>query len=137
MGIADLADRPVSELSGGQQQRVFLARALAQEPHILLMDEPFTGIDITTREAIMMLLDQLRAQQVTVMISTHDLSLASARFDHVLLLNHRLIAYGAATEVFTHSLLNEAFGGQLLVLGEGAVVIDQCCPPGGGGKAGR
>ena len=135
MGIADLTNRPISELSGGQQQRVFLARALAQEPHILLMDEPFTGIDITTREAIMSLLDRLRAQQVTVMISTHDLSLASTHFDQVLLLNRHLVGYGAAAEVLIPSLLTNVFGGQLLHLAEGAVIIDQCCPPDAGRMA--
>lgn len=129
MRIADLAQRSIQELSGGQQQRVFLARALAQEPHILLMDEPFTAIDITTQETIMALLDELRAQQVTVLISTHDLSLASAHFDLVLLLNRRVIGYGPAREVFTQARLMEAFGGQLLFLGDGAVVIDQCCAP--------
>jgi manganese/iron transport system ATP-binding protein len=129
MRIADLAQRPIQELSGGQQQRVFLARALAQEPHILLMDEPFTAIDITTQETIMAVLDELRAQQVTVLISTHDLNLAAAHFDRVLLLNRRVIGYGTAQEVFTQKQLMEAFGGQLLILGEGAVVIDQCCAP--------
>jgi ABC-type Mn2+/Zn2+ transport system ATPase subunit len=129
MGIADLAQRPIGELSGGQQQRVFLARALAQEPHILLMDEPFSGVDITTREAILQVLDRLRDGQVTTMISTHDLSLAAARFDKVLLLNRRLLAYGEPAHVFTADTLRAAFGGQLLVLGEGMVAVDQCCVP--------
>jgi ABC-type Mn2+/Zn2+ transport system ATPase subunit len=129
MGMADLARHSIGELSGGQQQRVFLARALAQEPHILLMDEPFTGVDASTQEATLALLDQLHAQQVTVMISTHDLSLASSRFENVLLLNRRLIAYGPAAQVFTQQSLAEAFGGQVLHLAEGAVVVDQCCPP--------
>ncbi len=84
LGIADLARRSIGELSGGQQQRVFLARALAQEPHILLMDEPFTGVDVTTQEAVMDVLDQLRGQGVTVMVSTHDLNMAAQRFDQVL-----------------------------------------------------
>nr|MBC7245264.1 metal ABC transporter ATP-binding protein [Chloroflexota bacterium] len=137
MRIADLARRPIQELSGGQQQRVFLARALAQEPHILLMDEPFTAIDMTTQEAIMALLEELRAQQVTVLISTHDLSLASAHFDQVLLLNRRVIACGAAHEVFTQERLAEAFGGQLFILGEGAVVVDQCCAPDTGRRVRR
>ncbi len=101
MGIADLAGRGIGELSGGQQQRVFLARALAQEPHILLMDEPFTGVDATTQEATLHLLDDLSAAQVTVMVSTHDLSLASQRFDLVLLINRQLIAYGPPEQVFT------------------------------------
>jgi ABC-type Mn2+/Zn2+ transport system ATPase subunit len=129
MGIADLAHHPIGELSGGQQQRVFLARALAQEPHILLMDEPFTGVDVATQEATLTLLDQLRAQPVTVMISTHDLSLAATHFDHVLLLNRHVIAYGLAAQVFTPQLLSQAFGGQVLLLPEGALVVDQCCPP--------
>jgi manganese/iron transport system ATP-binding protein len=129
MGIADLMPRPIGELSGGQQQRVFLARALAQEPHILLMDEPFTGVDITTREVVLQVLDQLQKQQVTTMISTHDLSLAASRFDQVLLLNRRLVAYGPPEQVFTAESLQDAFGGQLLRLGPGMVAIDQCCPP--------
>jgi len=141
MGIADLAQRSIAELSGGQQQRVFLARALAQEPHILLMDEPFTGVDITTREAVLQVLEQLREQQVTTLISTHDLSLAASSFDRVLLLNRRQVAYGPSQEVFTTDLLQEAFGGQLLRLGAGVVAVDQCCPlpeahsrsPAGGG----
>jgi len=129
MGIANLAQRSIGELSGGQQQRVFLARALAQEPHILLMDEPFTGVDITTREAVLAVLDQLREQQVTTMISTHDLSLAASRFDRVLLLNRRQVAYGTPQEVFTTESLQAAFGGQLLMLGTSVVAVDQCCPP--------
>jgi manganese/iron transport system ATP-binding protein len=129
MGIANLAQRSIGELSGGQQQRVFLARALAQEPHILLMDEPFTGVDITTREAVLTVLDQLREQQVTTMISTHDLSLAASHFDRVLLLNRRQVAYGAPQEVFTTESLQAAFGGQLLMLGGGVVAVDRCCPP--------
>ena len=94
MGLADLAGRSINELSGGQQQRVFLARALAQEPHILLMDEPFTGVDIATQETTLALLDQLHKQQVTVMVSTHDLTMAAERFETILLINHRLIAIG-------------------------------------------
>ena len=129
MGLADLRDRPIGELSGGQQQRVFLARALAQEPHILLMDEPFTGVDVATQETMLALLDQLHARQVTVMVSTHDLNLAATRFDRVLLLNRRVIAYGTAAEVFTPQTVMEAFSGQALIL-PGALVVDQCCPPG-------
>lgn len=127
LGIADLARRPIGELSGGQQQRVFLARALAQEPHILLMDEPFTGIDATTQEVTLRLLDDLRQKLVTVLVSTHDLALAAERFDKILLLNHRLIAYGSRSEVFTTTHVAAAFGGQVLYL-DGSLVIDQCCP---------
>lgn len=127
--IADLARRSIGELSGGQQQRVFLARALAQEPHILLMDEPFTGVDAATQEATLELLDDLSTQQVTVMISTHDLNLAAARFKQVLLLNHRVVAYGAVHEVFTPQALGQAFSGQVLMLPNGLALVDDCCPP--------
>jgi ABC-type Mn2+/Zn2+ transport system ATPase subunit len=128
LGISDLAKRPIGELSSGQQQRVFLARALAQEPHILLMDEPFTGVDFTTQEATLTLLEYLQTQQVTAMVSTHDLTLASERFDQVLLINRRLIANGTPEEVFTTANLSQAFGSQVLFL-DGVAVVDQCCPP--------
>jgi ABC-type Mn2+/Zn2+ transport system ATPase subunit len=129
MGISRLAHRPISELSGGQQQRVFMARALAQEPHILLMDEPFTGVDIATQDATLELLSQLKEQQVTIIVSTHDLSLATGHFDQVLLLNHRLIAYGPPAQVITTQALSEAFGGRILILPGGGVVVDDCCRP--------
>jgi len=124
LGIVDLGSLPIDSLSGGQQQRVFLARALVQEPHIVLMDEPFTGVDISTQEATLALFDQLKEQNVTVLISTHDLSLAASHFDEVLLLNHRLIACGPPHEALTSQTITEAFGGQVLVL-NGAVVVDK------------
>ena len=129
MGIANLSRRSISDLSGGQQQRVFLARALAQEPHILLMDEPFTGVDAPTQEATLNLLDDLHQANVTTMITTHDLNLAASRFDLVLLLNHRLIAFGTPEEVLKQENLIRAFGSQLTVLTNGSVVIDQGCSP--------
>jgi len=127
MGIASLAKTSISDLSGGQQQRVFLARALAQEPHILLMDEPFNGIDVTTQNILFDLLEGLRKQHVTVIVSTHDLTMAAQRFDRILLIKRRLIAYGTAENVFSPDAIREAFGGQMLYL-DGAVVVDQCCP---------
>jgi manganese/iron transport system ATP-binding protein len=129
MGIADLAGQSIGDISGGQQQRVFLARALAQEPHILLMDEPFTGVDLTTQDATLRLLDDLRAAQVTAMIATHDLNLAADKFDLMLLLNHRLIAFGKPAEVMKQEGLSKAFGSHLTLLGDGSVVVDECCPP--------
>ena len=129
MGIADLADHSIGQLSGGQQQRAFLARAIAQEPHILLMDEPFTGVDITTQEVTLRLLDHLQSQEVTAMVSTHDLNLAGSRFDLVLLLNHRLIAFGTPQEVFVKENLAQAFGNSLLVMENGMMLVDECCPP--------
>lgn len=130
MGIAGLARRAIGDLSGGQQQRVFLARALAQEPHILLMDEPFTGVDAATQETTLALLEQLKEQQVTVLVSTHDLNMAMHRFDTVLLLNRRLIAYGPAREVLSPDAIQQAFGGRVLFVG-GMAVVDDCCPPEG------
>lgn len=129
MGIADLARNPISDLSGGQQQRVFLARALAQEPHILLMDEPFSGVDVTTQETTLKLLDDLRSMDVTTMISTHDLNLAASQCDLILLLNHRLIAFGTPAEVLVQENLVRAFGPHLLILPGGAALVDDYCPP--------
>jgi manganese/iron transport system ATP-binding protein len=126
LDLAELADRPVGELSGGQQQRVFLARALAQEPHVLLLDEPFTGVDAQVRESVLGVLQDLREQRVTALVSTHDLRLAGERFELVALLNHRLIAYGTPAEVFTPEHVQEAFGGGAIML-EGMIVVDQCC----------
>lgn len=127
MGIAEFKDASISDLSGGQQQRVFLARALAQNPHILLMDEPFTGVDVTTQEATLNLLDHLRAKEVTTIISTHDLNLAANRFDAVILLNKHLVAYGAPQEVFSRENLARAFGNSLLVMENGVMMVDECC----------
>ncbi len=126
LGIADLAGRSIGELSGGQQQRVFLARALAQEPHILLLDEPFTGVDATTQEATLDLLDALREQGVTAMVSTHDLSLALRRFEFVLLLNREMIAFGPAREALSAESIQRAFGGRVLFV-DGVAVVDDCC----------
>jgi manganese/iron transport system ATP-binding protein len=129
MGMFDMADRPIDDLSGGQQQRVFLARALAQEPHIFLMDEPFTGVDAVTQETTLALLDHLREKHVTVLISTHDLNLAASRFDSVMLLNKRMIAIGEPSHVFSAEHLSQAFGSQLLKLPDGSMLVDDCCPP--------
>jgi manganese/iron transport system ATP-binding protein len=128
LSIEKLAKSALNELSGGQLQRVFLARAIAQEPHILLMDEPFNGVDLSTQEATFQLLAELKNQDVTVLVSTHDLNMAANKFDAVILLRHRLIAYGTSAEVMKHENLVAAFGEQLFLL-EGAVLVDDCCPP--------
>ena len=101
---------------------------MAQEPHILLMDEPFTGVDVSTQEATLGLLDRLQGEGVTAMVSTHDLNMAAKYFDQVVLLNRRLIACGPPDQVFTPENIREAFGAHVLFLG-GAVVVDECCPP--------
>jgi ABC-type Mn2+/Zn2+ transport system ATPase subunit len=128
MNIADLARRPIGDLSGGQQQRVFLARALAQEPHILLMDEPFTGVDTSTQETTLSLLAQLKQQKVTVLVTTHDLGMAAERFEEVLLLNKQVIAYGPAQEVLSTAVIQQTFGGRVLFV-DNVAVVDECCPP--------
>ena len=130
VGMLDYADRQIGELSGGQQQRVFIARALAQEATILLMDEPFSGVDSPTQEAILEILDQLHEQNVTLLVSTHDLSLAVERFDRLALLNQRLVAFGPPREVITPTSLAAAYGGQALWRGEDyAMVLGDidCC----------
>jgi manganese/iron transport system ATP-binding protein len=130
MGIDDLAKKHIGDLSGGQQQRVFLARALAQQPHIFLMDEPFTGVDSTTQEATLNLLDHLREELVTVLISTHNLNLAATRFDSVLLLNRSIYGYGKSEDIFTTDLLSKAFGSHVIETEDTNLLVDDCCPPG-------
>jgi len=135
VGMTAFAGRQIGELSGGQQQRVFIARALAQNASILLMDEPFSGVDVPSQEAILEILDGLRRQGVTVLVSTHDLNLAVERFDRLALLNHRLIAYGPARGVITPASLAAAYGGQALWRGEDyALVVGDigCCGEGEG-----
>ncbi len=128
MNLHDLADASVGDLSGGQQQRTFLARALAQEPHILLMDEPFTGVDSTTIETTLALISNLRQKQATVLVSTHDLNLAAQHFDLVVLLNKKLIAFGPPGKALTQDTLKEAFSQQLVNM-DGTILVDDCCPP--------
>jgi manganese/iron transport system ATP-binding protein len=128
-----LAKRQIGELSGGQQQRVFIARALAQEAELMLMDEPLNGLDIKSQEDIFLILEKLRQRQVTVMVATHDLNLAAERFDRLMLLNHQVIGFGQADEVFTPELLNQAYSGHMRLIhtSQGALVIsDTCCGQG-------
>ncbi len=125
-----LAKKQIGELSGGQQQRIFIARALAQGADLLLMDEPFSGLDVPSHDAILDILKSLRSEDVTVMVATHDLNLAAENFDLVMLLNRRLIAYGQASQVFTSANLLTAFGGQMHVVDvedESLIIADGCC----------
>lgn len=133
VGMSAFANRQIGELSGGQQQRVFLARALAQEAELLLLDEPLTGLDLPSQEAILDLLAELRRQGVTVLVATHDLNQAAAHFAKVLLINRRLIALGAPQEVLTPRLLSQAYGSQLHIVhsSEGDLLLaDSCCGEG-------
>lgn len=130
VGMLPYAGRQIGELSGGQQQRVFIARALAQEATILLMDEPFAGVDTPSKDAILEIVEDLRKQAVTVLVSTHDLNLAVERFDRLALLNRRLIAYGEPREIIRPETLAAAFGGQALWRGDDyAMVLGDidCC----------
>jgi manganese/zinc/iron transport system ATP- binding protein len=112
VGMADLADRQISQLSGGQQQRVFLARALVQDARVYLMDEPFQGVDATTEKAIVELLRGLRSAGRTVVAVHHDLQTVPEYFDAVTLLNVRRVASGPVSEVFTDENLRRTYGGR-------------------------
>ncbi len=130
VGMDSLAKRQIGELSGGQQQRVFIARALAQEAELLLMDEPLTGLDIPSQEAIFGILDRLKVQGMTVLVSTHDLQLASDKFDRLMLLKRTLVGLGKPAEVLTPENLQRAYGSHLTVLAaaEGMLALsDTCC----------
>jgi manganese/zinc/iron transport system ATP- binding protein len=118
VGIADLAGRQISQLSGGQQQRVFIARALAQDADLYLMDEPFVGVDAATESAIVELLREMREQRKTVLVVHHDLATVRQYFDWVLLLNLRMIAFGSLDDVFTEQLLQQTYGGRLNILSQ-------------------
>ena len=125
VGMTAFADRQIANLSGGQQQRIFLARALAQESRIYLMDEPFAGVDATTEKTIVKLLEQMRSESGTLLVVHHDLQTASEYFDHLLLLNRRMVAFGPTEEVFTEELLRKTYGGHLTVLSQAGEAIRQ------------
>ena len=116
VGMADYAHRQISQLSGGQQQRVFLARALAQDAELYLMDEPFAGVDAATERAIVAILHELRCNGRTALVVHHDLQTVTEYFDHVILLNMRLVATGPTAEVFTAANLRKTYGGKLALL---------------------
>lgn len=110
VGIAELADRQISQLSGGQQQRTFLARALVQDAQIYFMDEPFAAVDAVTERAIINILRELRERNKTVIVVHHDLQTVTEYFDHVALLNVELLDSGKVEEVFTEENLRRTYG---------------------------
>jgi ABC-type Mn2+/Zn2+ transport system ATPase subunit len=110
VGMRDYHSRQIGQLSGGQKRRVFIARALAQETDLLLLDEPFSGVDIAAEEEIMETLDELQASGITVLLATHDLNTAAARFDRILLLNGCVITYGHPEHAFQPEALKAAYG---------------------------
>jgi manganese/zinc/iron transport system ATP- binding protein len=118
VGMLPYANRQIGNLSGGQQQRVFLARALAQDSDLYLMDEPFAGVDAATEATIIALLKEMREGGKTVLVVHHDLHTARAYFDRLVLLNMRVVAAGPTAEVFTAELLQKTYGGRLTILSE-------------------
>tara|TARA_B100000900_G_C20584318_1_gene718857 strand:- start:1735 stop:2520 length:786 start_codon:yes stop_codon:yes gene_type:complete len=116
VNMLDFANRQISQLSGGQQQRTFLARALAQEADLYLMDEPFAGVDAASERSIVELLLKMRKEGKTIIVVHHDLQSAIDYFDWTLLLNTRLVASGPTKRVFTTELLQETYGGKLTLL---------------------
>jgi manganese/zinc/iron transport system ATP- binding protein len=113
VGLADFADRQIGRLSGGQQQRVFLARALAQDADLHLLDEPLAGVDAATERAVIDVLKDLRAEGKAVICVHHDLATVRDYFDHVFLINVRRIVEGPVGEAFTAEALDAAYGGRL------------------------
>lgn len=113
MGIAHLAERQIGELSGGQKKRVFLARALAQQSKIMLLDEPFTGVDVKTENLIVDLLKQLSQQGHLILVATHNLGSVPDFCDQVVMINRQVIATGATESTFNQQNLERLFGGVL------------------------
>ncbi|MBO9445749.1 metal ABC transporter ATP-binding protein [Ruegeria sp. R14_0] len=113
VGMHDFANRQIGQLSGGQQQRVFLARALAQDADLYLLDEPFAGVDAATEKAIIGVLKSLKQDGKTVVVVHHDLATVTDYFDHVFLINTRKVAEGPVADAFTAETLQSAYGGRL------------------------
>jgi len=113
VNMSEFTQRQIGELSGGQKKRVFLARALAQQSKIILLDEPFTGVDVTTEDAIIALLRELRDEQHVILVATHNLGSVPHFCDQVVLINRTVLDYGNMESVFTQSNLQRAFGGTL------------------------
>jgi len=139
VNLANLSKRQIGELSGGQQQRMFIARALAQEAELMLMDEPLTGLDTPSQEKILSLLDRLKEQRVTIMVATHDLEQAAEHFDRVMLIRQRLIGFGLPDQVLQTEKLIQAYGGNVHSIdGEKMFTVDDCCDEGNeGGELGH
>jgi len=129
VGMAPFANRQISQLSGGQQQRVFLARALAQDAVLYFMDEPFAGVDAATETAIVSLLRTMRSAGKTVIAVHHDLQTVPDYFDHVVMLNMRLVAAGPTDQVFTNANLQKTYGGRLTLLDEAAEAVRKAETP--------
>lgn len=123
VGMLPFRDRQIGQLSGGQKRRVFIARALVQETDVLLLDEPFSGVDAAAEAEILEILDLLRQERVTVLLATHDMGMAANHFDRLLLLNRRVVAYGPPSQVFTPQTLSKAYGGRIGIFQDGQQMI--------------
>ena len=124
VGMTAHRQTQIGQLSGGQRRRVFLARALAADPALYLLDEPVTGIDATTQEDLMDILEAEAKRGRTVVATTHDLAAAAERFQRVAAINRTVIAYGPSTLILDPDVLARTYGGHLLVLGNQTVVLD-------------
>ncbi len=114
VGLHLLGDVPIGDLSGGQRRRVFIARALAQKARLLILDEPFSGVDVSAQGDLMQVLDRLNADGITILLSTHDLDLAYRHFDKVMAIRRRLIAYGDPKDVFCSETLAQLYGARVV-----------------------
>ncbi len=119
LGLGGLGHRHISQFSGGQQQRIFLARAMVQDPELVLLDEPFTGVDVTNRAIFHETIQAFAAAGVSVLVATHDLEEVKTTTSHVMCMNRRMVAYGPTAETYTPENLKATFGGQVAVF-EGA-----------------
>ena len=113
VGMTEFRDRQIGELSGGQRKRVFLARALAQDSKVILLDEPFTGVDVKTEDAIIQLLRDMRDEGKVMLVATHNLGSVPEFCDRTVLVKGTVLAYGLTEDTFTQANLEEAFGGVL------------------------
>ena len=125
VGMYEFKNRQIAQLSGGQQQRVFMARALAEQAELYLLDEPFAGVDAATENSIFEVFQQVRNSGKTMLVIHHDLQSAAKYFDWIVLLNTHLVAYGPIEDVFTKEHMEEAYGGQLSVLNQVHEILRQ------------
>ncbi|WP_020616077.1 metal ABC transporter ATP-binding protein [Paenibacillus daejeonensis] len=123
VGMADFQNRQIGELSGGQQQRVFLARALAQQPELFFLDEPFVGVDLTSEQTIIAILKEQQANGKTVVVVHHDLSKANDYFNKLLLINRELVSFGEVQDVFRPEIMSQAYRGEFSFMRELGVSI--------------